>query len=98
MSKPNVGKRKVGRYTKTAPKRDVKHPESSIVFVVVRHTRSGDVRCGVHDDEDVANERAESIAQDAANAYGSGHTSVYPARLTLLKPKPTTKPKRGGGR
>jgi hypothetical protein len=67
----------------TAPKRDHRHPRKSTVYVVVRHTRSGDVRQGVIDSEQYAMEMAERVADEAARAYGEGSASVFKATLTL---------------
>lgn len=85
---PRKNRTRAGKkIVKTAPKVDRLHPISSIVYIIVRHTRSGDVRQGVFDDNGHACDVAERIAEDAANAYGYGSTSVYRARLTLL-PRP----------
>jgi hypothetical protein len=51
------------------------------VFVVVRHTRSGDKRIGVYNEKDGAMMIAEEVAASAAADYGQGSASVFPARL-----------------
>lgn len=57
------------------------------VFVVIRHTRSGDKRIGIYDNRSVAMDAAESIADEAARNYGYGAASVYSAKL-ILNAKP----------
>ena len=59
------------------------------VWVVIRHTRSGDQRIAIYDDNKKANsrelamERAEEVAQQAANDYGHGSASVFKGKLIL---------------
>lgn len=61
------------------------------VFVVVRHTRSGDNRVCVLDNREQAMSTAEDVADEAATNYGYGSTSVFKGTLmlkgTALQPK-----------
>lgn len=56
------------------------------VFTVVRHTRSGDKRIGIYDNQEIAMDRAESEADSAARDYGYGSASVFPSRLEYTGP------------
>lgn len=66
------------------------------VFVVVRHTRSGDQRAAVLDNRDDAMHRAEGITDAAARDYGHGSASVFPATLTItgkaIRPRKSAAP------
>lgn len=53
------------------------------MYVVVRHTRSGDVLERIMKSREWAMQKAEQIASDAANNYGHGLTSVFPAKLVI---------------
>jgi len=71
------------------PRKQRKFP----VFVVIRHTRAGDVRIEVYDDRDgdktpsysrtQAMNHAEAVANQAAQDYGHGSASVFRGTLTL---------------
>lgn len=83
--------------TRTHKGRRASMQRTQPVFVVVRHTRSGDKRVAVFDDDGtparqaVAMEHAEDVANEAAATYGSGATSVFRGVLTItgraLRPK-----------
>jgi hypothetical protein len=64
-----------------APKTMLKH--SSIVWVVVRHTATGDKRVSVVDNREHAMEMAEAVADEAARNYGRGSASVFKGCLTM---------------
>jgi hypothetical protein len=55
-------------------------------FMVVRHTRASDVFLRFIDNRDYAMDYASDVAQEAANTYGHGAASVYPATLKITGP------------
>jgi hypothetical protein len=57
------------------------------VWVIVRHTRSGDQRIAIIDDDgdnrQYVMDKAEEVAREAAQMYGQGSTSVFRGVLVL---------------